>query len=232
METTESKSALMIGIPVALALGLIAGIVGTGMVKSHQYEMDLANAKAAAIVPPTTDTKAANLRVVLNGLEKEHVELAAIATKNGFDGRPDFAASAKSLDENSVKLADAVGSVYGSDARDKFLAIWRSHITFFVNYTVAAKAGDKAGMDKAVNDLGGYIDAISDFFSQANPNLPREAVKQLVTDHVTLLKSVVDAHGKGDYATTYTQQNAAYEQIGKIADAISGAIVKQNPSKF
>lgn len=220
------------GIVVALIVGLVVGIGATTVAKSNEYTRDLAAAKQAAIVAPTTATKAADLRVILNGLEKEHVALASIATKNGFDGRADFAASAASLDENSVKISQAIGSVYGQAAADKFLEIWRSHITFFVNYTVAAKKGDKAGMDKAVSDLGGYIDAISDFLSTANSNLPREAVKELITQHVTLLKSVVDAHGAADYTKAYTQQNAAYEQIGNIADALSGAIVKQMPAKF
>lgn len=179
-----------------------------------------------------TDTPAANLRVVLNGLEKQHVDLAAAATRAGFDGKPEFAAAAGELDKNSIALADAIGSIYGSAARDQFLTIWRSHITFFVDYTVAAKSGDTAGMNKAVQNLGGYVDAISDFLSKANPNLPRAAVHQLVSDHVTLLKAAVDAHAGGKYAESYAKQSEAYIQIGTIADALAGAIVKQNPSKF
>jgi hypothetical protein len=229
MEPRSTSPVLMI------ALGLLLGlIVGGGATAAYKTSKSSDEAMTTSSTPavPTTVSKAADLRVVLNGLEKEHVELASIATKNGFDGRPDFAASAKSLDDNSVKISDAVASVYGKDAGDKFLTIWRSHIGFFVDYTVAAKKGDKPGMDKAVADLGGYEDAIADFFSQANPNLPRAAVHQLVAEHVGLLKSVVDAHGAADYTKAYTQQNAAYEQIGVIADTISGAIVKQYPAKF
>lgn len=181
---------------------------------------------------PVTDTAAADLRVLLNALERQHVSLAATAVRAGFDGRADFEAAAKALDANSVQLSEAVGSVYGKEAGTKFLAIWRSHIGFFVDYTVAAKAGDKAGMDKAVANLGGYVDAISDFFSQANPNLPREAVKTLVNEHVGLLKAAVDTYGAKDYAGSYDNQVKAEAQIGKIADAIAGAIVKQNPDKF
>lgn len=179
-----------------------------------------------------TDTPAVNLRVTLNALERQHVDLASAATRAGFDGRPEFTAVAGELDKNSVSIADAIGSIYGAGARDKFLEIWRSHITFFVNYTVAAKKGDNAGMAKAVQDLGGYEDAIADFLSGANPNLPRAAVKQLVTEHVGLLKATVDAYGAGDYAMSYAKQTEAYNQIGKIADNLSGAIVKQNPTKF
>lgn len=179
-----------------------------------------------------TDSPAANLRVVLNALERQHVDLAAAATRAGFDGKPEFAAAAAELDKNSVAISKAVGSVYGAAAETKFLEIWRSHITFFVDYTVAAKGGDQAGMTKAVQNLGGYVDAIADFLSGANPNLPRAAVHQLVSEHVTLLKAAVDAHGAANYTESYSKQTAANAQIGTIADALAGAIVKQNPSKF
>ncbi len=181
---------------------------------------------------PNPNTKAADLRVLLNALEHEHVDLASAAVRAGFDGHKSFEAVAGQLDKNSVDVSKAVGSIYGTEAEAKFLAIWRSHIGFFVDYTVAAKAGDKAGMDKAVANLGGYVDAISDFFSGANPNLPREAVHQLVSAHVGHLKAAVDTYGAGDFAGSYDNQHKAFVQIGSIADALSGAIVKQNPSKF
>ena len=180
-----------------------------------------------------TDTKAADLRVLLNALERQHVDLASAAVRAGFDGHASFGKTAAELDKNSVALADAVASIYGPSARDPFLAIWRSHIGFFVDYTVAAKAGDKAKMDKAVKNLTeGYVPAIADFFSKANPNLPRDAVAQLVTQHVLFLKGAVDAYGAGDYGASYGKQTEAYNQIGSIADVLAGGIVKQFPEKF
>ena len=217
----QRGSAAIIGI-VAVVLGLAVGL-GIGK---------MADTKVASEQTAKTDTKAADLRVLLNSLEKEHAHLASAATRNGFDGDPAFKASGEALDANSVELADAVGSVYGPEAREKFLEIWRSHITFFVNYTVAAKAGDQAGMDKAVADLGGYVDAISDFFSKANENLPRQAVRDLISEHVSMLKSAVDAHAAGNYSESFAQERATAKQIGKVADAMAGAIVKQNASKF
>ena len=180
-----------------------------------------------------TDTKAADLRVLLNALERQHVDLASAAVRAGFDAHASFDKAAAELDKNSVAISDAIGSVYGDSAKAPFLAIWRSHIGFFVDYTLGAKAGDKVKMDKAVKDLTeGYVPAIADFLSKANPNLPRAAVAQLVTQHVLDLKAAVDAYGAGDYATSYSKQTEAYNQIGSIADALSGAIVKQFPDNF
>ena len=161
-----------------LVVGLLLG-GGVGYAAGNMDDMKSSGKENSSKVA-TTDTKAASLRAMLNNLESEHVDLAAAATRAGFDGSPTFEASAASLDENSVALSEAIGSVYGAEAEEKFLEIWRSHITFFVNYTVAAKAGDQAGMDKAVSDLNGYVAAISDLLGGAT-GLPKEAVASLVT---------------------------------------------------
>lgn len=225
MEQSKSGSPTLV---IALVTAVVGLAIGLGLAKATEKKADMAGTSSAN----STATKAADLRVLLNGLEREHVDLASQATRNGFDGSSDFDASAKALDANSVAISQAVGSIYGDTAAAKFLQIWRSHIGFFVDYTVAAKKGDTAGMAKAVQDLGGYEDAISDFFSSANPNLPRDAVHQLIATHVGLLKDAVDKYGAKDYPGSYAAEHNANVQIGTIADTISGAIVKQNPSKF
>lgn len=217
----------------ATVVAIVALLIGGGagyMLGNNKEEKGEGSTTSQST--PSTTTKAAGLRVVLNSLEAQHVDLASVATRAGFDGSPMFDASAKALDENSVALSKAIGSIYGQEAETKFLEIWRSHITFFVNYTVAAKGGDQAGMDKAVSDLNGYVSAVSDLLGGAT-GLPKEAVAELVTEHVGLLKMAVDKHGAGDYAGSYTAQQQARDQITtKIADTLAGAIVKQSPEKF
>lgn len=217
---------------IALVAIVVGALLGYMLGKGRASRTSSSSQPAQVSSAPRTDTKAADLRVLLNGLEQEHVALAADATRAGFDGTPSFKPAAGSLDANSRDLQAAVASVYGKDAGDKFYQIWNSHIGFFVDYTVAAKKGDKAGMDKAVENLNGYVDAISTFFSGANPNLPKDAVAQLVTQHVQLLKGAVDKYGAGDIAGSFDQERQARKQIGNIADALSGAIVKQSPDKF
>lgn len=227
MESGSSKTVMTI---VAVFAAVIIGGVGGYAIGMNKDE---GTSQVASMQVADTATKAADLRTLLNNLETEHVDLASAATRAGFDGSPMFDAAAGSLDDNSVELADAIGSVYGSEARDRFLEIWRSHIGFFVDYTVAAKAGDAAGMNTAVENLNGYVEAISDFLSNANPNLPKEAVASLISEHVMLLKDTVDKHGAGDFAGSYASQAEARNQIQtKIADTLAGAIVKQNPEKF
>lgn len=228
MESHGSKAVVAI---VTLALGLAVG-GGVGYAVADMNKSESSNASTASGDNSTT-MKASDLRATLNNLEAEHVDLASAATRAGFDGDPSFEATAGALSENTDELSAAIASVYGDEAGAQFKEIWASHIGFFVDYTVAAKSGDAAGMDQAVQNLNGYVEAISTFLSDANPNLPKEAVAQLVTEHVTLLKEAVDKHGAGDFAGSYDAQDRARTQITtEIADTLSGAIVKQYPEKF
>ena len=218
------------------AIALVAGLAiggGVGYMSGNSNDDVAMDSVSSVSTNPDTMTKSAGLRVLLNNLEAEHVDLASAATRAGFDGDASFTASAEALGKNTDSLSAAIASVYGEEAGVKFKEIWASHIGFFVDYTVAAKGGDQAGMDKAVQNLNGYVEAISAFLSGANPNLPKDAVAQLVTEHVGLLKEAVDKHGAGDYAGSYDAQSRARAQITtKIADTLAGAIVKQSPEKF
>ena len=218
------------------AIALVAGLAiggGVGYMSGNSSDDIAMDSVSSVSTNPDTMTKSAGLRVLLNNLEAEHVDLASAATRAGFDGDASFTASAEALGKNTDSLSAAIASVYGEEAGVKFKEIWASHIGFFVDYTVAAKGGDQAGMDKAVQNLNGYVEAISAFLSGANPNLPKDAVAQLVTEHVGLLKEAVDKHGAGDYAGSYDAQSRARAQITtKIADTLAGAIVKQSPEKF
>lgn len=228
-KNTLQKGSAATTVALAVVVGLIISAVGLVFVKNSKTADNATTARSEAA--PVSDA-ASDLRVLLNALEREHVNLAAAATRRGFEGDPDFTAAAGQLDANSKEIAAAVGSVYGAEAEQKFYEIWASHIQFFVDYTVAAKSGDQAGMDEAVENLGGYQNAIADFLSSANPELPRDAVFDLVGEHIGLLKGAVDAHGAGNYAESYVKEHEANVQIGTIADALAGAIVKQNPDMF
>jgi hypothetical protein len=174
-----------------------------------------------------------DLRIGLNSLLKEHVYLAASTTGAALGGRQDeYKSAAGALDANSVALSQAIGSVYGTDAETAFLALWRKHIGFFVDYTMGVAKKDKKAQDKAVQDLIGYASDFAAFLSSANPNLPASVVTDLVKTHVVGLKAAVDAQGQKDYATAYAKVREAAAHMQMIADPLAGAIAKQFPDKF
>ena len=179
------------------------------------------------------DAAAASLRTTLNLGLREHAYLAGAATNAALGGRDgEFKAAAGALDANSVDIAKAIGSVYGKDAEQAFLPLWRRHIGFFVDYTVGVATKDKAKQDKAVSDLIGYTQDLGAFLQSANPNLPKQVVADLVKHHVITLKSVVDAQAAKDQAGAYTAMRAAAGHMQMIADPLAVAIVTQFPDRY
>jgi hypothetical protein len=129
-------------------------------------------------------------------------------------------------------LSKAIGSVYGAEAEGQFLPLWRKHIGFVVDYTSGLAAKDQAKADQAVQALLAYTGEIGDFFSNANPNLPKDTVADLVEMHILTLKDVVDTQAAGDQMLVYSKLREAYNHMGMIANPIAAAISQQFPDKF
>lgn len=183
---------------------------------------------AASIESPATD-----LRITLDRLLAEHALLATFAMQKGFDGDKDFKAIAAALDTNTVDLGDAIGSVYGDEAKTSFLKLWRDHIGFFVDYTVATAKKDEAGQEAARNQLAQYQADFSEFLATATGNkLPQNAAAEALQAHVNQLVQAIETYAAGDYPTAYTQIREAYHHMFMTGDALSGAIVAQSPEKF
>lgn len=192
-----------------------------------------AGATLLAAAPFSAPSPASDLRTSLNTLLQEHVYLAAAATGSALGGRQDeFKAAASALDGNSIALSKTIGSVYGLDAETAFLALWRTHIGFVVDYTTGVATMDKAKQQKAVDALVGYTQDFGAFLSSANPNLTTAAVAGLVKDHVLTLKNVIDAQAMKDPAKAYMATRTAAAHMAMIANPLADAIIKQFPARF
>ncbi|HUQ39769.1 MAG TPA: hypothetical protein VM030_06405, partial [Acidimicrobiales bacterium] len=178
----------------------------------------------------STEAGASALRAGLTGLLQEHVYLAGITTGTALSGG-DFKVPAGILDANSVALSDAIGGVYGKPAGEQFLALWRKHIGFFVDYTVATAKNDEAGKDKAAKDLDGYRADFGAFLASANPNLTKDAVAGALKPHVETLFAAIDAQGSKNPDATAKLRTAA-SHMPDTANVLAGAIAKQFPDKF
>ena len=212
-------------------LALVFSTTAGGIATASTFAL----AATTAIRPSITvaPLSASELRAKLNTLLQEHAYLAAGATNAALGGRQsEFQAAAGALDANSVDISKAIGMVYGPGAESAFLALWRKHIGFFVDYATGVATKDTAKQAKAVNDLVGYTQDFGAFLASANPNLPKSVVADLVKTHVLTLKDVVDAQGIGDQRKAYMALRSAAAHMMMIADPLASAIAKQFPEKF
>ena len=183
-------------------------------------------AKPAASEKNATETGAAELRATLTAGLNEHVYLAGIAITQGLNNGLDsgeFKAAAGTLDQNSVALSEAIGSVYGGDAEKGFLTIWRDHIRMFVDYAAGKKGAEK--------ELDEYRTAFGAFLEGANPNLTQEAVAEELKPHVASVIAVIDS-AKAKDGKTYDLLMEAASHMPQTANVLAGAIAKQMPDKF
>jgi hypothetical protein len=177
-----------------------------------------------------TAAPAAELRAGLTNLLEEHVYLAGITTGTALAGG-DMKPAAATLDTNSVALSEAIGSVYGDEAAEQFLALWRAHIGMFVDYTNATATGDEAARAAALDDLSGYANDFAAFLGSANPKLDESAIVESLGMHVQTLTAAIDAQGDKD-PTQFAKLREAAQHMPSTAAYLAQVIAEQFPDKF
>lgn len=210
-------------------LGLAATLALTGCSATSAGSSP---APAAASTPmaaahDTVNSDGAGLRAGLTALFSDHVYLAGAAINQALaDGgdltAPKTAGAVAALDKNSVEISKAVGSVY-PQAEAPFLASWRSHIPFFVNYTLGKVTKDQAKVDQALTGLKDYAVSFGELLHSVVPELPASAVKAQLEMHATSLLAAIDANIAGDPKYFDLLKQAA-GHMPMTAQAIAGGI--------
>ncbi|MEX2625547.1 MAG: hypothetical protein WD225_01620 [Ilumatobacteraceae bacterium] len=185
---------------------------------------------APEMFPGDVESGPAETRAVLTNLLQEHVYLAGIALKGAVDAGGDLEAPAvqaavATLDENSVALADVVGSVAGEENGEAFLGLWREHIGFFVDYTLGVATGDEAMAEQARADLDGYKQAAGAFFEEITAGeLPADALVESLDVHTETVVATIDSLVAGD-GQVFAELRVAAQHMPMAALALSTAIV-------
>lgn len=191
----------------------------------------VADDEATSTGDPLTAGPAAELRATLTAGLQEHVYLAGIAVYAAVHTPDAFEPAVAALDENSVALADAVGGIYGDDAGEAFLGLWRTHIDMFVAYTQGRAAGDQAAVDAALADLEAYAGDFGAFLEGANPNFDADDIAENLGMHVGTLTAAIDAVVAGE-ADGFTKLRAAAGHMSMTARYLADGIARQHPDDF
>ena len=220
-----------------LTATLTAGLLTAGCTSSGNPASSTAPAGGMTSSTPASTgaasspdaSPAADLRSTLTALLSDHVWLAGNALqtaveKGGNLKDPAVKGAVATLDANSVALSKALGSVYPS-AEAPFLASWRQHIGFFVNYTLGKATHNAAMVRKAKSDLDGYRTSFGQLIHSVIPELPAAAVAKELIPHVQSLLAAIDAAvaGRPDFQTKLA---ASAEHMVMTADVLAGAIAK------
>lgn len=181
--------------------------------------------------PGTITGPASNLRASLTSVLVEHVELASIALID-ITSNADAGPAQAALDANGRQLANVFAAVYTDQAAGTFLAQWRAHIGFFVDYAKAKSSGDQGGTATAAAKLDDYSTSVGKFLAQAtNGKLSGDAVTAEFRAHVSSLLAVVDgAVGRSPGETVLIRTAAGH--MTDTASVLAEAIAEQFPAKY
>ena len=206
----------------ALAVVVVLGASSAAMAQTGQVGTTAMNSSDAA----TT------LKQDMRKLWTDHVVWTRDYIVAALGDQPGAQASANRLLRNQEDIGGAVAKFYGEAAGQQLTTLLKEHITIAVDVVKAAKAGDKAGLQKADGRWQQNGEQIADFLSKANPNWPRATLAEMMKMHLSTTTNEVVARLNKDWEGDIRAYDSVYDHILKMSDALSDGIVKQFPDKF
>lgn len=229
MDNTSAKTGIMVGIIVALIVGL-----GGGYLLGKNMESDDKKSNTSSQQNMTSNEKTAQLGVTLDGLLREHVSSSLTVTRNIVDGAS--AEKQKGAEDaqtaNAVAIANAVGSIYGDEAKTAITTPFVEHITNSNNYAKAVAANDMAAQESSLTALQANLREVATVFNSVIPSLSVDTLYDALNAHETLLNDAVKEYKAGNFTKAYELESEALTQISGGAAALTGGIVASKPDMF
>lgn len=145
---------------------------------------------------------------------------------------PGLTATLNRLLANQEDIGDAIRPFYGKQAASQLTALLKVHINDAVPVLQAARAGDKAALDKAIDEWLANADDIADFLAGANPAWPRGEMRQMMRMHITQTVTYAALQLRADYVGSIREYDQAEQHMMEMADMLSKGIVQQFPDRF
>lgn len=178
------------------------------------------------------ESKTSSFASTLTYLLVEHADLDINALKKQYDGSRDLTQAVKSLDNNAVSLSQLVSDLYGNSTGSQFLNGWRAHIAQLTAYTIALRQNNKAGQQKALDNLKNFAKTAGEEINRINSSISAQDVQAAVNTHIDQVISAINNYSQGNYTQSYLAQNQADEHMLKVAQAVTRALIKQKLDYF
>lgn len=228
MEKGQISTFVVVTAIVAL---LIGGVIGWSIKPSggNTSVASLRQTQEAGIQSSAETNLSKNMRK----LWEDHITWTRMFLVSAAYDNKDLDNVTQRLLKNQEDIGNAIKPYYGEEAGNKLTALLKTHITTAADLVIAAKKGDSAAQTKANDAWYANANEIADFLSTANPdNWPIDQTRAEMREHLDLTKQeAVDILGDKIDAGI-ADYDKVHEQILKMADMLTGGIVKQFPDRF
>lgn len=166
-------------------------------------------------------------------LWEDHITWTRLVIIGTFEDLPDLDPTVQRLLQNQVDIGDAVKPFYGDEAGEQLTALLTDHILIAAEILQAAKNGDTAALEDAIDRWYANADDIAVFLNTANPkHWPLEEMKAMMREHLDLTLEEATTYLNGDYEASIAAYDLVHLQALEMADMLSTGIIKHFPKKF
>ena len=188
---------------------------------------------AQAKVAAPTSAKAVAFQDAMNRLWEDHIVWTRMVIVDFAAGLPDLKAAETRLLRNQTDIGNAIKPYYGAAAGNALTQLLRTHILEAVPVLQAAKAGDKAGLTKALGAWYANGHQIAVFLTRANPHAwPLSMTSSMMKHHLDLTAKEAVSRLEGRWSADIAAYDQVHNEILEMASMLSNGIVSQFPNRF
>ena len=210
----------------AAAVASVAAALALLVATDHPATAHAARADGAS-------TKAAVFNASMAKLWEDHIVWTRMVIVDFAAGLPDLKAAETRLLRNQADIGNAIKPYYGAAAGNALTQLLRTHILQAVPVLQAAKAGDKAGLTKALGAWYANGHQIAVFLSKANPHAwPLSMTSSMMKHHLDLTAKEAVSRPEGHWSADIAAYDQVHNEILQMSNMLSSGIVSQFPNRF
>lgn len=183
---------------------------------------------------PNKKTNANTLKLNndMRKLWEQHSFWTKLAIMSIANGSPDVQLVSQRLLRNPDDFKKLFTNFYGPTASERFSELLKGHLLIAADLVNAAKRKDNAAVNMLDNKWHKNADEIADTLSHINPYWNRESIKNMLYEHLSLVKSEAIAILTNKYEDSISLFDKIEDQALMMADTFTTGILKQFPNKF
>lgn len=195
--------------------------------------LGFASAHDRAATDSTATATLADTKAALRDLWVGHIFWVRNVVDARFEGNERAAKAAEQqIVANAKAIAGSIEPFYGAAASEKLFGQLAGHWGAISHYLDATRADSKTDQDTAFQQLVDNADEIAKFLGGANPYLPIDTLRSLLTAHGSHHVQQIRQFDAGQFEQEAETWAMMKDHMYVIADALAGGIAKQFPDKF
>lgn len=218
----------------AASLIAVLALSGTALAAcGSEDNNDNGSANSSSTTASHDHAAQAGLQAAMRTLWIQHMEWTWSTVTAFANGSPSVQADLERLLRNQADIGNAIEPYYGKDAAKQLTDLLTVHINQAVPVLNAAKVGDNAALDKALEDWYGNAQDIADFLAKANPdNWPQATVRDMMKGHIDMTVGYASDILGAKSQDAVKKYDEAEEHMIHLADTLTLGIIAQFPDKF